>query len=246
MLFQAMYLELTRVIRIKSVSTRRLTCSVAPGTYTTYLATCGTSTNQSLPASIQQAVCNENIKIDNLLYNRSYWTDGSCRWTADFAVEQQAINNNNTFTVCPNQVSPSASLPISTTVPTAAASLTLTSVVSALSSSSGNTTSVVLSTSSTSQKAIIGGAVGGAALAIIAVLGGVYCYRRSKRPRMIQDTPSVFLGQSPGTQPVYGASFTDTEPGACTLNVCTHALTTFPSSHSEIQQFQSSSVSSRV
>lgn len=186
----------------------------APGTYTTYLASCGTSTNQSLPASIQQAVCNKNIKIDNFLYNRSYWTDGSWfyRWTADYAVEQQAINNNNTFTVCPNQVSPSASLPVSTTVPTSAASLTLTSVVSALSSSSGNTTSVVLSTSSTSQKAIIGGAVGGAALAIIAVLGGVYCYRRNKRPRMTQDTPSMFLGQSPGTQPVYGASFTDTEP----------------------------------
>ncbi|KAG1824549.1 uncharacterized protein BJ212DRAFT_1320967 [Suillus subaureus] len=49
----------------------------APGTYTTYLASCGASTNQSLPAGIQQAVCNENIKIDNFLYNRSYWSDGS-------------------------------------------------------------------------------------------------------------------------------------------------------------------------
>ncbi|KAG1748042.1 hypothetical protein EDB19DRAFT_1683648 [Suillus lakei] len=186
----------------------------APGTYTTYLATCGTSTNQSLPASIQQAVCNENIKIDNFLYNRSYWTDGSCRWTADYAVEQQAINNNNTFTVCPNQVSPSASLPTSTTVPTSYAYITptTTGTVSALSSSSGNSTLVTSSTSSNSQKAIIGGAVGGAALAIIAVLGGIYCYRRSKRPRMIQDAPSVFLGQSPGARPVYRASFTDTEP----------------------------------
>ncbi|KAG1856033.1 hypothetical protein DFJ58DRAFT_345219 [Suillus subalutaceus] len=183
----------------------------APGTYTTYLASCGTSTNYSLPASIQQAVCNENIKLDNFLYNRTYWPDGSCRWTADYAVEQQAINNNNTFTVCPNQVSPSASLPTSTTVPTAAASPTLTSIVSALSSSSGNTASVA---SSTSQKAVIGGAVGGAALAIIAVLGGFYCYRRGKRPRMIRDTPSMFLGQSHGAQPVYGASFTDTEPVA--------------------------------
>ncbi|KAG1878979.1 hypothetical protein F4604DRAFT_1891965 [Suillus subluteus] len=211
----------------------------APGTYTTYLASCGTSTNYSLPASIQQAVCNENIKLDNFLYNRTYWPDGSCTY---YAVEQQAINNNNTFTVCPNQVSPSASLPTSTTVPTAAASPTLTSIVSALSSSSGNTASVA---SSTSQKAIIGGAVGGAALAIIAVLGGIYCYRRGKRPRMIRDTPSIFLGQSHGAQPVYGASFTDTEPGACTLNVVTHALTIFPSSHSEIQQFQSSSTSPR-
>lgn len=185
------------------------------GTYTTYLASCGTSTNYSLPASIQQAVCNKNIKLDNFLYNRTYWPDGSWyyRWTADYAVEQQAINNNNTFTVCPNQVSPSASLPTSTTVPTAAASPTLTSIVSALSSSPGNT-SVASSTSSTSQKAIIGGAVGGAALTIIAVLGGIYFWRRGKRPRMIRDTPSTFLGQSHGAQSAYGASFTDTEPVA--------------------------------
>ncbi|KAG2113567.1 uncharacterized protein F5147DRAFT_681746 [Suillus discolor] len=186
----------------------------APGTYTTYLATCGTSTNYSLPVDIQQAVCNENIKIDNFIYNRTFWSDGSCRWTADYAVEQQAINNNNTFTVCPNQVSPSASLPTSTTAPTAGGSPTITSIFSAaLHSSSGNANSAASSTS-TSRTAIIGGAVGGAALAIIAVLGGVYCYRRSKRPRMIQDTPSVFLGQSYGVQPVYGASFTDAEPVA--------------------------------
>ncbi|KAG1903473.1 uncharacterized protein F5891DRAFT_1019648 [Suillus fuscotomentosus] len=183
----------------------------APGTYTTYLATCGASTNQSLPAGIQQAVCNENIKIDNFLYNRSYWSDGSCRWTADYAVEQQAINNNNTFTVCPNQVSPSASLPTSTTAPTAGGSPTSTIIASALHTSSGNTNSVSSTSTSTSRTAIIGGAVGGVALTIIAVLGGVYCYRRGKRPRMIQDTPSVFLGQSYGDQPVYGASFTDTE-----------------------------------
>ncbi|KAG2362031.1 hypothetical protein BDR07DRAFT_1461129 [Suillus spraguei] len=180
--------------------------SAGPGAYTTYLAGCGPGTNQSLPADIQQAVCNENIKIDNFLYNRTFWSDGSCRWAADFAVEQQAVYNNNTFTVCPNQVSPSASLPTSTTVPVTAASLT-----PAPSSSPETTTSVA---SSTSQKAIIGGAVGGAALAILAAFGGVYCYRRSKRTRMIQDTPSVFLSQSHGVQPVYRASFMNTEPVA--------------------------------
>ncbi|KAG2148951.1 hypothetical protein DEU56DRAFT_978178 [Suillus clintonianus] len=178
----------------------------APGMYTAYLATCGTPTNQSLPASIQQAVCNENIKIDNFLYNGSYWTDGSWnyQWTVDYALEQQAIYNNNTFTACPIQVSPSASLPASTTVPTAGAS-----AASALSSSSGNATP---SASSTSRKAIIGGAVGGAAFAIVAVLGGVYCYRRRKRPRMIQDTPSLFTDQFPDAQSIYGASLANTEP----------------------------------
>lgn len=193
----------------------------APGTYSTYLATCGVSTNQSLPASIQQAVCNENIKIDNFLYNRSYWSDGSWyyRWTADYAVEQQAINNNNTFTVCPNQVSPSASLPTSTTVVTAAGAFTATSIASASPSGSGNTTtSVNAVTSSTSKNAVIGGAVGGAAFAIIAVLGGVYCYRRRKKPRMIQDIPPGFLNPSHGAQSVYGASSTDTERVATQRN----------------------------
>ncbi|KAG2155229.1 uncharacterized protein EDB93DRAFT_1080390 [Suillus bovinus] len=209
----------------------------APGTYTTYLAGCGPSVNHSLPADIQQAVCNENIKIDNFLYD-IYWSDGSCRWTADHATEQQAINNNNTFTVCPNQVLASTSLPTSTTVNTAAAaaSATLTSIISASPSSSGNTTSVtVASSTSNSKTAIIGGAVGGVALTIIALLGGAYCYRRSKRPRVIQDTPTVFLGQSRGVQPMYGASVADTEPGACTRRVFIQALTIFPSSHSETQ-----------
>ncbi|KAG2125677.1 hypothetical protein DEU56DRAFT_566289 [Suillus clintonianus] len=216
-----------------------------PGTYTAYLGTCGTPTNASLPPSIQQAVCNENIKIDDFMYNRSYWADGSWfyRWTADYAVEQQAIYNNNTFTRCPNQVSPSASLPASTTVPTAGASLPGTSATSTSSSSSGNATpsassaSFVSSTSSTSRNAVIGGAVGGAAFAIAAVLGGIYCYRRRKRPRFrtIQDTPSVFPDQFPGAQSIYGAPLTNTELGACTPNVCTYVLTTSPGSYSKIQ-----------
>ncbi|KAJ8595086.1 hypothetical protein M405DRAFT_403822 [Rhizopogon salebrosus TDB-379] len=51
------------------------------GTYTAYLnnsgSVCSPITNQSLPTTVQQAVCNLNIKIDNFLYNRSYWSDGS-------------------------------------------------------------------------------------------------------------------------------------------------------------------------
>ncbi|KAG2104709.1 uncharacterized protein F5147DRAFT_775533 [Suillus discolor] len=128
---------------------------------------------QDVNPNIQQAVCNENIKIDNFLYNRSYWSDGSWyyQWTADYAVEQQVINNNNTFMVCPNQVLPSASLPTSTTAPTAGGSAIVTTIVSAFHTSSVNTNSAA---SSTSRIAIIGGAVGGAALTIIAVLSGVY------------------------------------------------------------------------
>jgi len=115
----------------------------------------------------------------------------------EYAHEQQAANNNNTFTVCPNQVSPSASLPTATTLYMTTTTLTDINTVSAVPSSSGNTTS------SSSQKAIIGGAVGGAALAVIAVLGSVYCIRRRKRPRMIQDPPSPSLDQFPGNEPVY-------------------------------------------
>ncbi|KAG1722452.1 uncharacterized protein EDB91DRAFT_1256074 [Suillus paluster] len=168
--------------------------TAVPGDYGTYLGGCSPITDQSLPSIVQQAVCNENIKIDNFLYNRSYWSDGSWfyRWTVEYAQEQQIANNNNTFTVCPNQVSPSASLPTSTSVPTT--TLAGIGAASAVPSSSAN------STSSSAQGAIIGGAVGGVAFAIIAVLGGVFYYRRHKKPRMIQDTPSSFLGQFPDNQ----------------------------------------------
>ncbi|KAG1745134.1 uncharacterized protein EDB91DRAFT_1246640 [Suillus paluster] len=80
--------------------------------------------------------------------------------------KNNSSKHNNTFTVCPNQVSPSASLPTSTSVPTT--TLAGIGAASAVPSSSAN------STSSSAQGAIIGGAVGGAAFAIIAVLGGVF------------------------------------------------------------------------
>ncbi|KAH9891987.1 hypothetical protein C8Q73DRAFT_99065 [Cubamyces lactineus] len=76
------------------------------GTYNTYLASCGAGTNNALPSDIQQAVCNEDIRLDDYLYGS--WSDGSCVWTRENAERQHAVNNNNTFTHCPNQVARSS------------------------------------------------------------------------------------------------------------------------------------------
>ncbi|KAJ8496959.1 hypothetical protein ONZ51_g799 [Trametes cubensis] len=79
------------------------------GTYAAYRASCGAGTSNALPADIQQAVCNENIRLDDYLYGG--WSDGSWFyvWTRENAERDHAANDNNTFTHCPNQESPSSS-----------------------------------------------------------------------------------------------------------------------------------------
>ncbi|THU77846.1 hypothetical protein K435DRAFT_74558 [Dendrothele bispora CBS 962.96] len=54
------------------------------GAYEIYLSAnrpvgqfCSPNTNQSFPAQIQTAVCNQNIKIFDSMYNRIFWSDGS-------------------------------------------------------------------------------------------------------------------------------------------------------------------------
>ncbi|KAI0330789.1 hypothetical protein GY45DRAFT_1370431 [Cubamyces sp. BRFM 1775] len=81
----------------------------AKGTYTAYRARCGAGTSNALPADIQQAVCNTDIRLDNYLYGR--WADGAWYyvWTKENAERDHAANNNNTFTHCPGRVSLSAS-----------------------------------------------------------------------------------------------------------------------------------------
>ncbi|KAI0780116.1 hypothetical protein C8Q74DRAFT_1217424 [Fomes fomentarius] len=76
-----------------------------PGTYAEYKGSCGAGTNHSLPADIQQAVCNKDIRLDNFLYGG--WDDGSWFyvWTKENAGREHAANNNNVFTHCPDQIS---------------------------------------------------------------------------------------------------------------------------------------------
>ncbi|KAI1781949.1 hypothetical protein LXA43DRAFT_1105047 [Ganoderma leucocontextum] len=62
---------------------------------------------RGLPSDLQSAICNENIRIDNFLYDS--WDDGTWfyMWTMENVERLHAANNNNTFTHCPDQISPS-------------------------------------------------------------------------------------------------------------------------------------------
>ncbi|KAI0946435.1 hypothetical protein AcW1_009898 [Taiwanofungus camphoratus] len=77
---------------------------------------CTPGTNQSLPADVQSAVCNEGIRLDDFLYVL-FWNDGTWfyTYTRETAQEDQVSNANNTFTHCANQiVSLTSSTPAST------------------------------------------------------------------------------------------------------------------------------------
>ncbi|KAH9926292.1 uncharacterized protein BXZ73DRAFT_102974 [Epithele typhae] len=182
----------------------------APGhdTYSKYLGTCGPVTNHSLPADIQQAVCNTNIRLDDYLYGG--WDDGTWfyEFTKELADMQHAVNNNNTFTHCANQVS-SAPPPTSTShvvVPDSSATrgasgrrqqphrprlyrYVITSValqtLTAFKSSThqGSPTDDASSPDTqTRTNAIVGGVVGGAgALLLVTVVACLFLQRRRVR-----------------------------------------------------------------
>ncbi|PIL28069.1 hypothetical protein GSI_09822 [Ganoderma sinense ZZ0214-1] len=74
------------------------------------------ATNNSIPDGLQRAVCNNNIRLDDYLYNS--WNDGSWFYvyTKENAEFQHAANDNNTFTHCPNQTSASSTSSSSTRI----------------------------------------------------------------------------------------------------------------------------------
>ncbi|KZP30216.1 hypothetical protein FIBSPDRAFT_726409, partial [Athelia psychrophila] len=65
------------------------------GAYQIYSATCGVPRNQSLPADIQTAACNEKLKIDDDLYTL-FWGDGACAYTRETMQKNMLSRNNNT------------------------------------------------------------------------------------------------------------------------------------------------------
>ncbi|THU82538.1 hypothetical protein K435DRAFT_784583 [Dendrothele bispora CBS 962.96] len=86
------------------------------GAYEIYLSAnrpvgqfCSPNTNQSFPAQIQTAVCNQNIKIFDSMYNRIFWSDGSWfyEWSSQFLQKDIASTNGNTFTHCDTTTSSS-------------------------------------------------------------------------------------------------------------------------------------------
>ncbi|KAG1748044.1 hypothetical protein EDB19DRAFT_237501 [Suillus lakei] len=95
------------------------------GAYGMYLASCSAPVNQSLPAEVQTAVCNNGIKIANSLYGL-FWVDGSWYYvyTEETAQKDEAASNNNMYNShCPN-IATSTSLSPSTSATITLASQT--------------------------------------------------------------------------------------------------------------------------
>ncbi|KAI0655252.1 hypothetical protein C8Q70DRAFT_435731 [Cubamyces menziesii] len=170
------------------------------GAYTLYRATCGAGTNNSLPSDIQAAVCDEGIRLDDFLYGG--WADGSWRvvlyivaftakhaitiflarfyvWSRENAERNHAANNNNTFTHCPNQISPSPT----TTIPII---------------TSTNTPKPFHATTTTTE--IVGGAMGATVLVLLVVGGLLFRQCRKSRTHSPPDgtrNPYLDHGHSP-------------------------------------------------
>ncbi|TBU22866.1 hypothetical protein BD311DRAFT_113728 [Dichomitus squalens] len=178
------------------------------GAYTLYRQTCGAGTNHSLPDDIQSAVCNLNIRLDNYLYGG--WDDGSCVWTKENADRDHAANNNNTFTHCANQISPS-STPTSTSSSSssaAPATTTISSQSTSTSSSGAPAQTGADNNASGSHSShnnigpIVGGVLGGIG-AVAAVVGAIVFWR-------IRRDPS---GATPATpDPHYSYGYQDNPP----------------------------------
>ncbi|KAM5544008.1 hypothetical protein V8D89_002625 [Ganoderma adspersum] len=114
------------------------------GTYTVYRGSCGAGVNHTLPSDLQSGICNENIRIDNFLYDS--WDDGTCVWTKENVEKLHAANNNNTFTHCPDQISPS---PTPTTTSTSSTAQQTTQAVPTSDVSSIGTPVTSVATTST-------------------------------------------------------------------------------------------------
>ncbi|KAI0351443.1 hypothetical protein OH77DRAFT_1506545 [Trametes cingulata] len=167
------------------------------GAYGLYRASCGAGTNHSLPNDIQKAVCNLNIRLDNFLYGG--WDDGAWDsvFTKESAERDHAVNNNNTFTHCPDQISPTASATpaasnVSSNIPTTNAPTASTNTGSRPTQSTADLNSDDNNKSSSPVGAIVGGVVGGIIVILAAV--GFFLLRRYRARRSgvatrgIQDT----------------------------------------------------------
>ncbi|KAI0629851.1 hypothetical protein C8Q77DRAFT_1234441 [Trametes polyzona] len=174
------------------------------GAYGLYRGTCGAGTNHSLPNDIQKAVCNLDIRLDNFLYGG--WDDGSCVYTKESAGRDHAVNNNNTFTHCPNQISPSV-----TPTPTSSGGSSIAANPGAITSDPSRPTSAGAgsptgtsadsvnagqTSSSSPTGAIAGGVIGG--VVVIAAIAGFLFWRRRRAQRYggvtrgIQDPPDHY------------------------------------------------------
>lgn len=133
------------------------------GAYGGYLNNCGRPTNQTLPDTVQTAVCRQNIKIPSALYNL-FWVTGD--WFYEYtkgSAQLDISSGKNDTGLCPTP-SPSAS----SSAPANTGSTTTTP------------TPQSTSESSTPVGAIAGGVVGGVVALAAAVVLGFFISRRRK------------------------------------------------------------------
>ncbi|KAI0744047.1 hypothetical protein C8Q80DRAFT_1326431 [Daedaleopsis nitida] len=158
-----------------------------PGTYNKYRHGCvETASNHTLPPSVQDAVCNLGIRLDDLLYSPA-WSDGSCAWTKDHSSLQHVAKNNNTFMHCPgpdqsgNSPTPSSIAPSSSPGNQLAGSTTVRTVYTIITTSTPSYSQD--SRAATHTPAIVGSVVGGLGAVTLAFAGFVLWRIRSGRRR---------------------------------------------------------------
>ncbi|KAG9120345.1 hypothetical protein FRC07_004198 [Ceratobasidium sp. 392] len=139
----------------------------APGTYQIFLGGCGAGTNQSLPNTVQTAVCNQGIGIPNYLYTL-FWGDGA--WFYEYTRGDAALQIQSGQNVTKFCNSTNTSKTSSITTPTSSSTRSPSASSKPQDDSSGPNIG-----------AIVGGAVGGVGLLVIAVL--VFWFSRRRRSR---------------------------------------------------------------
>ncbi|KAG2148946.1 hypothetical protein DEU56DRAFT_782997 [Suillus clintonianus] len=173
---------------------------------------CSPGTNQSLPADIQAAVCNKDIKLGNFLYDL-FWSDGPCVYTMNTASKDEAETNNNMYTHCNSTTSTTLS-PSASTITTSATPSQTTAAASPGSAHKSNVAIIV--------GPVIGAIVGLAA----AVLVARSCWRKRQQRlvRLSLDTDSPYAHAMAMVSPyTVTDSNTDTISGNPTLYGLEHS-----------------------
>ncbi|ESK85405.1 hypothetical protein Moror_5909 [Moniliophthora roreri MCA 2997] len=135
---------------------------------------CSPQTNRTLPNQIQNAVCRNNIKIFDEIYN-IFWGDGAWFyvWASSTITKAYSALGDGAFSKCPKP-SGSSSIPGSSSI---SSSTSATSPVSSGTLDSSNLES--------ESKGIGGGAIAGIVIGVIAgvaaaILGVFFCLRRRR------------------------------------------------------------------
>ncbi|KAL0566986.1 hypothetical protein V5O48_015006 [Marasmius crinis-equi] len=135
-------------------------------------AFCSPQQNKTLPTDIQSAVCNQNIKIYDDLYN-IFWGDGTWfyTFTSQTITKDQNADPNKIFTKCPKQSSSGTPSSTGSTSPS--------------STSNDQSSDNQASSSGIGTGAIVGIAVGVVVLAIAGALAGFFFVRRRRRAQYV-------------------------------------------------------------